>query len=103
MRRTKGCVTAILGLGIAGIVSCSLLIVFVFVFPLPVRNVLILGLDSRGPEGAVARSDAILVVGMPQGTAQLGLLSIPRDLFIPAPGFGLQRVNVIHVLGGARG
>ncbi len=99
MRRTKGCVTAILGLGIAGIVSCSLLIVFVFVFPLPVRNVLILGLDSRGPEGAVARSDAILVVGMPQGTAQLGLLSIPRDLFIPAPGFGLQRVNVIHVLG----
>ncbi len=99
MHRMRGCWAAILGLGIAAFISCSLIMALVFALPLPVRNVLILGLDSRGPEGALARSDAILIMGLPQGSARLGLLSIPRDLFIPAPGFGLQRVNVIHVLG----
>lgn len=88
-----------LGVGVASVVACSLITVLTFLMPLPARNVLILGLDARGAEGAVARSDTIMMVGFPPQSSHIALLSIPRDLFIPAPGFGLQRANVIHVLG----
>lgn len=94
---------AMIGLGIASLFSCGVIAALSFALPLPVRNVLILGLDTRGAEGAMARSDAILIVGIPPRAGHIGLLSIPRDLFIPTPNFGLQRVNVIHVLGEQQG
>jgi len=86
-------------LGAAAAAACSLIAAAALFLPLPVRSVLLLGLDARGAEGALARSDAIMVLGFPPRSARLAVLSIPRDLFIPVPGYGLQRVNTIHVLG----
>jgi len=58
-----------------------------------------MGLDSRGNEGYVTRSDTIMIVGIKPSHMDLSLLSIPRDLFINVPNYGLQRINTINVLG----
>jgi len=62
-------------------------------------NVLLLGLDRRPGEGDVVRADAIMVITVDLGKPSLGLLSIPRDLYLPIPGQGENRINTAHVFG----
>jgi LCP family protein required for cell wall assembly len=45
----------------------------------------------------MTRTDSVMVVGIQP--AHVGVLSIPRDLFISVPDYGLQRINTINVLG----
>ena len=57
---------------------------------LPAENVLILGLDTRPPgQEAVSmgtsQSDVMMLVHLSAGRQRVDLLSIPRDLWIPAP------------------
>lgn len=78
---------------------CGLTLVFYLIFPPPQLNVLILGVDGRGTEGFLSRTDSIMVMGVKPSQVRVSLLSIPRDLFIDAPGFGSQRVNTITLLG----
>jgi LCP family protein required for cell wall assembly len=60
-------------------------------------NILVLGLDRRAAEGNAVRADVIMVVtGDPRAPA-LGLLSIPRDLYLYIPGQGENRINTAHV------
>jgi len=62
-------------------------------------NVLILGLDRRPEQGYAVRSDVLMVMtAYPQGP-RLGLLSIPRDLYVDIPGHGTSRINAAHVWG----
>lgn len=62
-------------------------------------NVLILGLDRRPGQGYIVRSDVLMVVtAHPQGP-RLGLLSIPRDLYVEIPRFGQSRINTAHFWG----
>ena len=62
-------------------------------------NVLILGLDRRPQQGTVVRSDVLMVLTAdPQGP-RLGLLSIPRDLYVAIPGYGQSRINTAHFYG----
>ncbi len=66
-------------------------------------NVLILGLDRRPNQGLTVRSDVImLVTAYPQGP-RLGLLSIPRDLYVEIPGYGENRINTAHFWGEREG
>ena len=59
-------------------------------------NILILGLD-RVPEGtALGRSDTIIVAGVRPLSGEIRMLSIPRDLWVPIPGYGEQRINAAH-------
>ncbi|HLD92706.1 MAG TPA: LCP family protein [Anaerolineales bacterium] len=85
--------------------GCSRLVIWVFVLLLayafaPFRsNVLILGID-RTPEGSdVGRSDTIILLGLQPFTGQANLLSIPRDLWVPIPGYGEHRINAAHAFG----
>jgi LCP family protein required for cell wall assembly len=65
----------------------------------PRTNVLILGLDRRPEQGNVVRSDVLmLLTAYPQGP-QLGLLSIPRDLYVDIPAHGQSRINTAHFWG----
>jgi LCP family protein required for cell wall assembly len=97
MKRWQGCLLAALLIFLIGSLLCvASLAVYVLVPSEPFR-LLILGLDSRDGEGFVTRTDSIMVVGIQP--AHIGVLSIPRDLFITAPGYGLQRINTINVLG----
>ncbi|MGH9095242.1 MAG: LCP family protein [Acidimicrobiales bacterium] len=72
----------------------------------PPMTFLIVGSDSRaalqGPDNAQfggsaatpgARSDTIILARVVPATRQVEMLSIPRDLFVPIPGLGTQRIN----------
>lgn len=59
-------------------------------------NLLILGID-RAPEGTDAsRSDTIILTTYHPIKPYLGMLSIPRDLWLPIPGVGENRINTAH-------
>jgi anionic cell wall polymer biosynthesis LytR-Cps2A-Psr (LCP) family protein len=62
-------------------------------------NILVLGLDERPQEIGPGRSDVIMLVGLNPDQHTVGLLSIPRDLFVWIPGYGEGRINTAHFWG----
>lgn len=62
-------------------------------------NVLILGLDRRPQQGTVVRSDVLMLLTADPRGPRLGLLSIPRDLYVEIPGYGQSRINTAHFYG----
>lgn len=90
------------GLIIMPVFACGLTLLFYVLFPPQRLNVLILGVDGRQGEGYDSRTDSIMLLGVNPGQLRVSLLSIPRDLFIDAPGYGSQRINTINVLGEQR-
>ncbi|SBT52716.1 LCP family protein [Micromonospora auratinigra] len=49
-------------------------------------NILILGSDSRDPEGTTgSRTDTIILAHLPKGRSSAQLISIPRDTWVPVP------------------
>jgi len=71
------------------------------VLPKPVDqiNILLLGDDQRPYEHGY-RTDAILLLTINPSFGTVSLTSFPRDLFIYAPGWTMQRINVIFERGG---
>jgi len=64
-------------------------------------NVLLIGIDQRpGEAPATARSDALMLLTLDPVARTAGLLSIPRDLYVPLPGRGQDRINTAHAHGG---
>ena len=81
-------------LGIAGL-AAVLLIAAYFLFPGRTR-LLLLGID-RAPNGtAVSRTDTIILLQVNPPGASAKMLSIPRDLWVPIPGVGENRINTAH-------
>ena len=68
-----------------------------FVAPPPRLNILLLGIDARPGEGVVTRTDTIILATVDPGQPYVGMLSIPRDLYVNIPGYGPQRINAAHV------
>ncbi len=66
-------------------------------------TVLILGIDQRGQEEDFWRSDTIILATLDPVTMKAGVLSIPRDLWVPIPGHRENRINTAHFLGDAYG
>ena len=64
-------------------------------------TVLILGIDERIQEEDYWRSDTMMVATLDPVTMQAGVLSIPRDLWVPIPGYNENRINTAHFLGDA--
>jgi LCP family protein required for cell wall assembly len=65
------------------------------------ENLLILGTDQRG-DGGSWRTDTIMVVAIDYQNQQVGIISIPRDLWVDIPGYGMARINQADYLGEAR-
>jgi len=65
----------------------------------PRLNVLILGLDRRPGEGYAVRSDTMIVLTAYPRIPHVGLISIPRDLYVDIPGYGPNRINTAHFWG----
>ncbi|HLD18370.1 MAG TPA: LCP family protein [Patescibacteria group bacterium] len=61
-------------------------------------NVLLLGVGGEGHEGAEL-SDTILLASLQPSTNKLGLLSLPRDLAVPIPGYDWRKVNSANAYG----
>jgi len=66
--------------------------------PFPgIMNVLVLGLDSRDP---VHRADTIMLLSLNNDTGEINIISIPRDMRIKIPGYGMDKVNHAYAYGG---
>lgn len=59
-------------------------------------NILVLGLDSRKPGSDLGRSDTMILTTFLPRKPYLGMLSIPRDLWVSVPGHGEDRINTAH-------
>jgi LCP family protein required for cell wall assembly len=63
-------------------------------------TILLMGLDKRpGEEGTVFRTDSMMLISLDPATNSIGILSLPRDLYVEVPYYGLHRVNAAYVLG----
>lgn len=67
-------------------------------------TVILAGLDRRPNErGMQYRTDTMMLISLDPATQRIGVLSIPRDLYVVVPGYGeRQRVNTPMVLGELR-
>ena len=80
---------------------CGVMTLGYLLIPPPSMNILVVGMDSRGNEGAVARTDSIMVVNVNPDKARVSILSIPRGLWVNVPGYGSQMINTANFLGEA--
>ncbi len=64
-------------------------------------NVLLLGVDERESEQGPWRTDTMIVLTIDSLTHTGGILSIPRDLWVPIPGYSMDRINTANWLGDA--
>ncbi len=62
------------------------------------ENILILGQDQR-PGWESWRTDSIMVVAIDQERQQVGIISIPRDLYVDIPTYGKERINIADYIG----
>jgi polyisoprenyl-teichoic acid--peptidoglycan teichoic acid transferase len=70
-------------------------------------TILMMGIDKRPNEkGNYFRTDSLMIVSIDPKAKSVGILSIPRDLFVDIPSdtvvtnpYGLQRVNAAYVIG----
>jgi polyisoprenyl-teichoic acid--peptidoglycan teichoic acid transferase len=78
------------------IIGLLFLMAAVYLFYPNRTNILILGLDYADSESPVARSDTIIVSTFVPLEPYVGLLSIPRDLWVVIPNIGENRINTAH-------
>lgn len=65
-------------------------------------TVLLMGVDTRpGEQGYRTRTDTMILLSVDPVAKTGSMLSIPRDLYVDVPGYGLERVNTAYPLGGA--
>ncbi len=62
-------------------------------------NILMMGIDQREQEQGPWRTDTMLVLTLDPVTMSGGMLSIPRDLWVPIPGYEEGRINTAHYMG----
>jgi len=65
-------------------------------------NLLMLGIDRRPGEHGPWRTDTMLLATVDPATDSAGMISIPRDLWVPIPGYEENRINMAHYLGDAK-
>jgi LCP family protein required for cell wall assembly len=68
-------------------------------------NILMLGSDSRSPDNDKnnadkSRSDTIILMHIQTDHKHAYLISIPRDLYVPIPGHGHDKINAAFAYGG---
>ncbi len=84
-------------LGPLAVILIAVLGVAALYFLAPLRtNILVLGLDARPDQGETGRTDTIILVTVNPLRPYVGMLSIPRDLWVPIPGHGENRINTAH-------
>jgi len=64
-------------------------------------NILLLGTDARIGED-ISRTDAIILVHLDARAERVGMLSFPRDLWVPIPGYGTNKINAAYPIGEKR-
>jgi LCP family protein required for cell wall assembly len=67
-------------------------------------TILLMGLDKRpGEVGRGFRADTLILLSLDPETRKIGMLSIPRDVYLPIPNQpDMQPINSVYVLGELR-
>jgi polyisoprenyl-teichoic acid--peptidoglycan teichoic acid transferase len=60
------------------------------------RNFLVIGLDRRPDGSGPALADTLLVVVLDERSRHVGVVSIPRDLYVDIPDSGTDRINTVY-------
>lgn len=62
-------------------------------------NILLMGIDQRAGETGEFNTDTMMVFSVDPVRKSVGMLSIPRDLWVEIPGFQPSRINTANRLG----
>ena len=62
-------------------------------------NILVMGIDRRPGESFISRTDSMMLISVDPDSEEIGILSIPRDLYAVIPGYGRDRINTAFVYG----
>jgi LCP family protein required for cell wall assembly len=66
----------------------------------PVINILLLGTDERPDEYSPPRTDTIILLSFNPNTGAVGMISMPRDLWVPIPTLNTTtKINTAYMLG----
>lgn len=69
-----------------------------------VINILLVGadknLDEQDADGAARRSDSMMIATLDMKNKKLKVASLMRDMYVPIPGHGSQKLNAAYSLGG---
>ncbi len=69
-----------------------------------IMNILLIGSDKDvDPTDPSERTDTLVVVSINRTTNSVSMLSIPRDMYVCIPDFGMQRINTAFTWGQAVG
>jgi len=71
------------------------IIIAYLIFPLQ-TNLLVLGIDYTPPNSFLGRTDTIILTTLQPYKGYIGMLSIPRDLWVNIPNVGENRINTAH-------
>ncbi len=66
-------------------------------------NVLLMGSDGEITGDGFVRTDTMIVVSINRDTGSVAMLSLPRDLFVYIPSWGMQRLNLAYMRGQSGG
>ena len=66
-----------------------------------VKNVLVIGSDTRDPDTDSGRSDSMILISINSRTGEIYLTSIMRDAYVYIPGYGNAKLNAAYSYGGA--
>lgn len=61
-------------------------------------NCLLIGLDRRPGTGGGGRTDTLIIAVIDRGSDHVGLISVPRDLYVMIPDVGPGRINAVNSL-----
>ena len=61
-------------------------------------NILLLGIGGVSHEGPFL-TDTIIIASFKPSTKQVALISVPRDLLVPIPGYGWRKINQANAYG----
>lgn len=70
--------------------------------PFDIVNFLLIGTATENPSNP-GLTDSLLVVSVNRTVGTVALVSIPRDLYVYVPGFGMQKINTAYFYGETRG
>jgi len=62
-------------------------------------NILLMGSDQREGDPSPSRTDTMILSSIDPISNTVSMLSIPRDLWVPIPGYGEDRINAAYVYG----
>jgi polyisoprenyl-teichoic acid--peptidoglycan teichoic acid transferase len=62
-------------------------------------NILVLGWDRRPSEPCPCQTDTMILATLDSKTSTAGMVTIPRDLWVPIPGVGEQRIDAAWSFG----